>query len=313
MSNLLISVVMPVYNEQRYLASALDSILNQTYKNIELVVVDDGSVDGTKEILCRYEKSDKRVKAYFQENAGIASALNKGVKLSTGDYIARMDADDLSRPERLKIQIDFLLKNKLHVVGGGVNRFDENQNKLKNYPLGNAEIKSSILVWEDSFAHPAVLISKSLLQKYKYIDFFNGVEDMHLWMCLALDPSVRMGNVPNIVLDYRRHSKQVTKQKNKCWFVEKKVLAMHQVLNEAGVEFSKEEVEGLYLLLQKHGVLTLKTADFVVEYMKKIGDLNCFDLETKKQLKKKLLKKVYKKAVPFGFIGLGRIMFASTI
>lgn len=311
MSSLLISVVMPVYNEQRYLAQALDSVLNQTYQNIELVVVDDGSVDGTKEILARYEKADQRLRVYSQINSGISNALNKGVKLARGDYIARMDADDVCRPDRLKLQIAFLLENELDIVGGGINRFNDSQNKLKYYPLDNAAVKSAILVWDEAFAHPAVLVSKKLLKKYNYISFFDGIEDMHLWMQMALDSDIKMGNVPSVVLDYRRHNEQVTKKKDKSWFEEKKIQAMCQVLDKAGVQTSTQEVGGLYQLLQKRGALTSETAKTVLEYIKSISNSNCFDLDTRRYLKKKLISRLYKKTAPSGAVALARIIFSS--
>jgi len=313
MSSQLISVVMPVYNEQRYLAAALDSVLNQTYQNIELIVVDDGSVDRTKDILAQYKKTDQRIKVHSQVNSGISCALNKGIELATGDYIARMDADDICRPDRLKVQLAFLVENGLDIVGGKINRFNDSQNKLKSYLLGNAEIKSAILVWGEAFAHPAVLISKKLLQTYSYISFFDGIEDMHLWMRMALDSDIKMGNVPSVVLDYRRHDEQITKKKDSNWFEEKKVHAMCQVLGEAGIKISRKDVSDLYQLLQKRGKLTSEAAKVVLEFIKKINNSNYFDLDTKHNLKKNLIDRLYKKVTLSGSAGLARIIFSSVV
>ena len=311
MSKPFVSVLMPVYNEQRFISEALDSVLNQTYQNFELVVIDDGSTDGTPEILNQYTKLDSRINVYPQPNSGIVSALNKGVDLSRGEYVARMDADDICRPERLQMQVEFLLKEGLQVVGGAVNRFSEKKNKPKNYPCNNAVIKSSILTWGDSFAHPAVLVDRLLLQKYKYNELFNGVEDMHLWMRMALDPNVKMGNVPSIVLDYRRHSEQLTKKKGKDWYIKKRTLAMYQVLKSVGMKLSQNEVDCVYHTLQKSGSLTGEAAEVMLVYMKNLERLACIDKETKKSLKRAIIMNVYRKVKGTGVVGLWRMMLLS--
>jgi len=310
MSNALISVVMPVYNEQEFLSTALDSVLNQTYRNFELIIIDDGSTDATAHILRQYQQKDQRIKTYRQPNSGIVKALNKGIELSEGKYIARMDADDICRKDRLQLQINFLQKNRLHVVGGWVNRFGDKKNKLKIYPCTNAAVKASILSWQDSFAHPAILIDRVVLENHQYMQSFNGIEDMHLWMRLALDPNLRMGNVPDIVLDYRRHANQMTKAKDKTWYVNKRTLAMFQVLTRAGITISRDNITEVYKALQKGGVFTAETGAVVLIYMRKVYKADCFDRETKKTLKNILINNLYKKVKPSGVVGMFRIVFS---
>src|SRR4051812_10668575 len=104
----LISVVMPVYNCQRYLASAIGSILTQSYADFEFVIVDDGSTDRSREIIEGFAKKDSRVKLISRPNTGIVGALNDGVAAARGKYIARMDADDISMPERFQKQLDYM-------------------------------------------------------------------------------------------------------------------------------------------------------------------------------------------------------------
>jgi len=310
-SEAFISVLMPVYNEQRFISAALDSVLNQTYQNFEVVIIDDGSTDETQKILNQYQNRDSRIKVYSQPNSGIASALNRGVDLSQGDYIARMDADDVCRPDRLQVQVDFLLKEGLQLVGGGVNRFSEKRSKAKVYPYNNARIKASILTWGDSFAHPTILINRLLLQKYQYQELFNGVEDMDLWMRMALDPRVKMGNVPNIVLDYRRHAEQFTKKQNKDWYIQKKTLAMRQALDSCGAHFSNQEISQVYNTLQKSGSLTPKTSVAMLSFMRKLFQLSCVDEETKKMLKSTIVKNICTKVSGLRLVGFGRIMLVS--
>ena len=97
-----ISVVMPAYNAEMYIARSIESVLAQTYKNIELIVVDDGSQDATGQNVLMYQKNDKIVKYIFQENQGVSAARNQGIKIATGEYVSFLDADDLWLPDALK-------------------------------------------------------------------------------------------------------------------------------------------------------------------------------------------------------------------
>src|SRR5215831_13102998 len=103
-----VSVVLPVYNGEKYLAEALDSILQQTFNDYELIVIDDGSTDRSSAIIESYVKKDRRVIVHRQDNCGLIMSLNQGSSLARGKYIARMDADDVSLPQRLEKQLDYL-------------------------------------------------------------------------------------------------------------------------------------------------------------------------------------------------------------
>lgn len=108
----LISVVMPTYNCKKYVSQAIDSILNQTYQNFEFIIVDGHSTDGTELILNDYSLKDKRVKIIKDERKGIGAALKLGCSMAKGDYIARMDSDDIALPQRFEKEIEILRKNK---------------------------------------------------------------------------------------------------------------------------------------------------------------------------------------------------------
>ncbi len=108
----LVSVIMPVYNGEKYLAEAIDSILVQTFTDFELLIVDDGSQDGSAEIIRSYEKRDRRIRFFqLEENMGAATARNRGISAAGGEYVTSMDCDDVSLPERLQKQVDFLQSN----------------------------------------------------------------------------------------------------------------------------------------------------------------------------------------------------------
>ena len=111
-----ISVLMSVYNEELYLDESIPSIINQTYKSWELIIIDDGSTDKTSEILKEYQKKDARIKVYSQENQGLTKSLNRAATLAKGTYLARQDADDLSDQKRFETQVKKLEENKQFVL-----------------------------------------------------------------------------------------------------------------------------------------------------------------------------------------------------
>lgn len=183
----LISVILPVYNAEKFIKDAIDSILNQTYKNFELIIINDGSTDNSESIILGYD--DKRIIYVKNErNIKLINTLNKGIKLAKGDFIARMDADDISLPNRFEEQINIFKNFKnVGVCGSNIKIFSNNTNKsyLHKFPISNINIKSSILTI-NPFAHPSVMIRKSILDEYdiKYNNCFYRVEDWGLWISL---------------------------------------------------------------------------------------------------------------------------------
>ncbi|MGB1104680.1 MAG: glycosyltransferase family 2 protein [Crocinitomicaceae bacterium] len=118
--NPLISIIVPVYNTEKYIDETIQSVVDQTYENWELILVDDGSIDHSKDIITEWTKKDNRIHYHYKENGGQASARNLGIALSKGAYIAFLDADDLYLPERLSSQIADLEKHKADFYYGGV-------------------------------------------------------------------------------------------------------------------------------------------------------------------------------------------------
>lgn len=134
-----VSVVMPVYNSEKYLKESIESILNQSYSDLEFIIINDGSTDNSFKIIKEYAKLDKRINVISRENKGIVYSLNEAIRLAKGEYIARMDADDISAPKRIEKQISFLkshrdidiLGTQVKVVGNISNDIKEkNENKL---------------------------------------------------------------------------------------------------------------------------------------------------------------------------------------
>ena len=180
-----ISVVMAAFNEDSHISNAILSIQNQTFKDWELVVVDDGSNDDTLAIIRKLADLDDRIiLLHNNTNLGLARSLNKGIKISKGKYIARMDADDFSLPTRLELQFKFMEKNQdISVLGTGASYVDSNGKKLLDvvFPENHDDIIRS-LFRSSPLLHPSVLMRSSFIKKLDGYDesYYRG-QDYDLW------------------------------------------------------------------------------------------------------------------------------------
>jgi len=204
-----LTVLMPVYNGAAYLQEAIDSVLGQTYEDFELLVVDDGSTDETPVILDRLR--DPRVRVLRSpERLRLSGALNFGWESSRGDFIARMDADDVCRPERFARQMDFLKKNdKIGVCGTAIRRFGAGGNDVVRYPLDGESVRAFAL-FNTPFSHPSVILRRDFFDRFSLR--FNGdyypTEDYDLWTrALQHFPGA---NLREPLLDYRVHPESMT-------------------------------------------------------------------------------------------------------
>jgi len=187
---LLISVILPTYNRGKYIKRAIESVLIQTYKNIELIIIDDGSTDRTSEIIDVISKKDPRVVVVTNDtNLGLVKNLNKGIKKAKGELIARIDDDDYwCDKNKLKKQADFLENHPDYVlVGSGLIRIDENGKEIVRHilPEKDEDIRK-LIIFDNTFAHPSVMFKKSAWEEVNGYDeslFFS--EDWDLWMKLG--------------------------------------------------------------------------------------------------------------------------------
>jgi len=210
--NPIISVVMSVYNAEKYLDEAIQSILTQTYKDFEFIIINDGSTDKSLKIIEKYKNQDERILLISRENKGLIASLNEGIEKARGEYIARMDADDISLPSRFEEQIEYMRNENLDICGTSIQLFNENKlYKIWNYPRNNNDIKF-ILMFMSAFAHPTVIIKRDIFNNIKYEDYKHA-EDYKLWCDIAAY-GYRMGNVDKVLLKYRYHDEQVSKKNN---------------------------------------------------------------------------------------------------
>jgi len=210
----LISVVMPVFNGEKYLAQAIDSILTQTYRNFEFIIIDDGSTDSTGSMVAQI--NDKRVRVIsHQKNKGIVISLNDGIMASRGKYIARMDADDVSHQSRFLIQVEFLNKNPDIVVVGTFLKITSPEGKLLftiEQPTRDQAIKN-FLLQDSCLAHGSVMMRKSAVVKvgmYSTSKKVHHAEDYDLFT--RLGAKYKLANIPEYLYIRKEHLNSVSHQ-----------------------------------------------------------------------------------------------------
>lgn len=206
----LVSILIPIHNAEKYLDEAIMSVIKQSYKKIEIICIENGSNDNSLALLKYYSKIYKNLKVIHLKKASLSNALNKGINKSQGEYIARMDADDISHPKRIEKQIKFLKKNKsVSIVGTNINLIDHQGNFVRKiyYPLKFKDLKKKLEV--DSYiAHPSVMMRKEIFKKLKGYRFqFCPAEDYDLWL-RALH-HFKIENMKEFLLNYREHSSKM--------------------------------------------------------------------------------------------------------
>lgn len=204
-----ITVLMPVYNAEKYLNEATNSILNQSFTDFEFLIINDGSTDDSKRIIQSY--NDRRIRYVENEkNLGLIETLNKGFDLALGEYIARMDADDISLPNRLEEQVRFLESSPdIGIVGSQIKTIGDIDGYIRRRPTNPDEIKCALL-FDTPLAHPSVVIRKKVFADngLKYDPDFKHAEDYELWT-RAVD-CTKAANIDKVLLYYRIHQKSVS-------------------------------------------------------------------------------------------------------
>ena len=241
-----VTVLMPVYNGEKYLEEAVESILSQTFRDFEFIIIDGGSTDGTPAILARYQQTDDRIRVYYQENQKLVASLNMGCQLARAEYIARMDADDVSLPKRLAREVNYLETHpEIGVLGTWMELINENsvpQNKVR-VPTSPWLIGWS-LIFANCMVHSSVMMRRDIVEQ---LGFYRPealqAEDYDLWA--RASPITKLANIPEVLLRYRswqggassRHSQMVEQYT---------VMVMHSmIVRLLGSDVSLETVSSL--------------------------------------------------------------------
>lgn len=246
-----ISVIMSVYNGEKYLSEAIESVINQTLRNWEFIIINDCSTDSTGEILADFLQKDERIKVYTNEvNLKLPASLNKAISLCSGKYIARMDADDICLPGRLEKQYKFMeensdvalsscrfltVKNDVYMSGGAGGRCD------------NEALRAMLLV-SNPILHPGVIAKAEVMKKFKYDTTLTCTEDLELWTRMATE-NRKIQIFPECLLIYRLHDKQITsttleRQHTEVLKIQQKYYA--SLASEMDEEMQKFYIGGIY-------------------------------------------------------------------
>ena len=204
----LVSVVMPVLDAAAWLGEAIDSILAQAYRSLELIVVDDGSSDESRDVAAAAAARDSRVRTLFlprlESSTSSARAANAGVAIAKGRYIARMDADDIALPNRIEREVDFLEKRGLDACGGLAQAFGGDE-RLYWYPETGEGVERELL-FRVGILHPTLLARAELMRAHPYLE--RASHEDYEWQVRVSAAGARLGNVQEVVLSHRAHPEQ---------------------------------------------------------------------------------------------------------
>lgn len=232
------SVIVPCFNGSKWLGLAILSLLNQSYREIEILVYDDGSTDNSGKILQAMSRRDSRIRIISSDtNKGIVNALNSLIKESNGEYIARMDADDFSLPDRISKQVRYIKEKDLDLCGSWFIEIGQGLSRTVRWTFETDAVHAA-LIFQNSILHPTVLAKRDLFTSLLYREDYLLAEDYDLFS--RASQSYRLGNLPEVTLRYRRHFAQATQLKrDRMEKVTRKIRA--EALVRAGISPSLEE------------------------------------------------------------------------
>ena len=249
-----ISVIMPVYNAEKFLLQAIDSILQQSFADFEFLICDDCSSDNSPAILQQAAAADARIKIFRnKKNSGVTCSLNRLLQEASAPLIARMDADDIAMPKRLELQFEFMQNHPATAVAGGdLEIIDENNNILgmRYYSRSWQEIKKQMMC-RSPLAHPSVIMRKSVIDQLGGYLEQPGCEDYYLWLRIA-ENGYELANLPETLLRYRLSANQI-KQRN----MKKSLLSTIRLQKKYIFKRGFFSIKALCIMIAEHGLLLL--------------------------------------------------------
>ena len=237
----LVSVLMPVYNAEKYLKESIESILNQTYTNFEFLIINDGSTDRSEKVILSY--IDERIKYFKNEkNLKIVKTLNRGLKICQGKYIIRMDADDISLPRRIEKQVKYMeLHPNIGVSGFNIKHIGNSKilNQIWKVNTNARQLKVNLLT-HSVIPHPSAIIRKKLLDTFsiKYREKFLYAEDYFFWV--EISRISELGNINEVLLHYRHHESNTESNYSKEQLLNHKHIIKYQLEKLLGMNISKD-------------------------------------------------------------------------
>ena len=263
---------MSVYNSQDYLVEAIDSILNQSFEDFEFLIINDGSTDDSVSIIKQYQ--DPRIQLIENPtNIGLTKSLNLGIDSARGEYLARMDADDIALPQRFEKQMAYLLQHKnIVLLGTGKIDISADGKVIANKPaLSSAERLKALLFFHNTFCHPSIIGKTEIFRKYKYDEAIPVAQDYHLWNRIAQEHPV--DNLKQALLKYRVHASSISQSKRD------KQLAVVRLINAEyfqalGLDEHKLDLHLKIGNLDNHYVLATKELKEISAWLKLLCSKN---------------------------------------
>jgi len=281
---------MPVYNCELYIYDAIQSVLRQTFTDFELIIIDDCSTDFTLKLI--KEIKDERIRLITKDlKKGLVHSLNLGISLANGDYIARMDGDDICLPTRFEKQIEFLNSNPNIILCGTAIKFIGANNNQKHYPLNHDAIKIKLFDGTP-FCHPTVMGRKWVFE-YKYNENFTYAEDLDMWVTLS--NVGQLANIDSVLLLYRVHEKQVSNVFNTIQLENSFLIRLRFLKNFFLLEKFKEEE--LRIIFKNDKVQSLEECKTIVKFFEYLRvhnqEIKEFEIEEfNKMINKRKLQKL---------------------
>jgi len=284
---------MSVYNSEEFIGEAIKSILNQTYKNFEFIIINDGSTDNSLKIVKKYLKKDKRIVLIdCKANLGLTKSLNKGLKIARGDYIARQDADDVSLPERFEIQYDYLKNNKdVFLIGTGAIKINPDGSIIGVHKaIINSEELKKALEKSNVIYHPTIMFKN---ENYLYREKFRYSQDYDFYL-LLLSKGKILANIQENLVKYRVDPKSISSSKRAQQYAFEKYAAefyrerkrvgkdMYNSFKPKEILNSDEENSTDKFFLKYEIIINFKhndfkkSRDFCTRYFKNHGVINKF-------------------------------------
>ncbi|GGY62919.1 glycosly transferase [Cellvibrio zantedeschiae] len=260
----LISVIIPCFNAEKWIAKSINSILEQTYNNFEILVFNDGSQDDSLKIIKTITLKSASIKIINEPcNNGIVYSLNRSIAEAQGKFIARMDADDVAHPQRLERQVKFLSENNVDLCGTWFKEFGQGAPRITRWPTSHQALEASLL-FQNTICHPTIMARREVFDDFPYREEFNLAEDYDFFSRAI--KKYKFNNIPEPLLNYRRHSSQATQAKK-----ERMELITRQIrvnaLQSIGVFPTEQQALVHNTIRAPQSICTLRELELIEEWL----------------------------------------------
>lgn len=273
-----VSVLIPCHNSSNWINEAVTSICAQTHKDLEILIYNDGSTDGGEEIIQSLASADPRIIPLGEStNRGIVHALNTMLQKASGDYIARMDADDISLPQRLERQLKFLEEQKIDLSGTWFQEFGGGIPRQVRWHT-NPQALMAAMLFQNTICHPTIMARREVFEEFQYRNEYNLAEDYDIFV-RALS-KFKLANMPEVLLRYRRHPQQATKARRSK--MEQVTCGIRlEALQAQGIHASQDEQYIHNLIRAPHSIREYSDLEEIEKWLLKLLE-HFSDAEAKK-------------------------------